>query len=65
MPRLAKGAGYRLVFTPLPPFSENAEASAMELNAAVERAIGLAADQYLWSYNRYKVPAGSRSPSSS
>ena len=61
--RLAKGAGYRLVFTPLPPFSENAEASAMELNAAVERAIGLAADQYLWSYNRYKVPAGSRTPS--
>ena len=61
--RLAKGAGYRLVFAPLPPFSENVEASAMELNAAVERAIGLAADQYLWSYNRYKVPAGSRTPS--
>lgn len=56
--RLAAGAGYRLVFAPLSPFSEDAEASARELNAAVERAIGLAADQYLWSYNRYKVPGG-------
>ncbi len=54
--RLPAGAGYRLVFAPLPPFSEDAEVSARELNAAVERAIGLAADQYLWSYNRYKVP---------
>lgn len=57
--RLPAVAGYRLVFAPLEPFSADAEASARELNAAVERAIGLAADQYLWSYNRYKVPAGS------
>ena len=56
--RLAQGAGYRLVFAPLKPFSEDAEVSALELNAAVQRAIGLAADQYLWSYNRYKVPGG-------
>ncbi len=61
--RLAEGVGYRLVFASLPPFSEDATTSALELNAAVERAIGLAADQYLWSYNRYKVPAGSRPPS--
>jgi KDO2-lipid IV(A) lauroyltransferase len=60
--RLAEGAGYRLVFTPLLPFSEDAEASARELNAAVETAIALAADQYLWSYNRYKVPAGTTAP---
>jgi Kdo2-lipid IVA lauroyltransferase/acyltransferase len=56
--RLAQGGGYRLVFAPLQPFSQDAEVSARELNAAVERAIGLAADQYLWSYNRYKVPGG-------
>ena len=62
--RLAAGAGYRLAFSPLMPFSEDAEASARELNAAVERAIGHAADQYLWSYNRYKVPAGTTAPSS-
>ena len=63
--RLPAGAGYRLVFTPLAPFSEDAEASAGELNAAVEAAISLAADQYLWSYNRYKVPAGLTSPNRS
>ena len=60
--RLPAGAGYRLVFTPLNAFSENAEASARQLNAAVEAAIALAADQYLWSYNRYKVPAQSAPP---
>jgi KDO2-lipid IV(A) lauroyltransferase len=56
--RLPHAAGYRLVFTPLAPFSEHAETAARELNAAVEAAIALAPDQYLWSYNRYKVPAG-------
>ena len=61
--RLPAGAGYRLVFSPLATFSEDASVAARELNAAVERAIGLAADQYLWSYNRYKTPAGS-APSS-
>ena len=57
--RLPAGAGYRLLFAPLMPFSEEAETSARELNAAVEAAIALAPAQYLWSYNRYKVPAGS------
>ena len=61
--RLPAGAGYRVVFAPLPPFSQDPAASTRELNAAVEQAIGLAADQYLWSYNRYKVPAGTRAPS--
>lgn len=56
--RLPDAAGYRLVFTPLPPFSEDAVASARELNAAVEKMVALAPDQYLWSYNRYKAPAG-------
>ena len=58
--RLPAGVGYRLVFSSLAAFSEDAVASARELNAAVEHAIALAADQYLWSYNRYKVPAGIR-----
>jgi Kdo2-lipid IVA lauroyltransferase/acyltransferase len=56
--RLPNAAGYRLVFLPMAPFSERAESSAHELNAAVEAAIALAPDQFLWSYNRYKVPAG-------
>ena len=62
--RLPAGTGYRLVFAPLAPFAGDAAQSARALNAAVERAIGLAADQYLWSYNRYKVPAGTPVPSS-
>jgi len=57
--RLPAGAGYRLVFSPLATFSEDPAQAARELNAAVVRAIALAADQYLWSYNRFKVPAGS------
>ena len=60
--RLPQAQGYRLVFTPLVPFSENSEAAARELNAAVEAAIALAPDQYLWSYNRYKVPGGLTDP---
>ena len=56
--RLPDAQGYRLTFTPLAPFSEAAETAARELNAAVEAAIALAPDQYLWSYNRYKVPPG-------
>ncbi len=57
--RLPEAQGYRLAFTPLQPFSTDPEAAARELNAAVEAAIALAPDQYLWSYNRYKVPPGS------
>lgn len=60
--RLPQAAGYRLVFTSLPPFSDAIDAAARELNAAVEAAIALAPDQYLWSYNRYKAPAGAGVP---
>jgi Kdo2-lipid IVA lauroyltransferase/acyltransferase len=56
--RLAEGAGYALHFTLLAPFSESPEVAARELNAAVEQAIALAPAQYLWTYNRYKVPGG-------
>jgi KDO2-lipid IV(A) lauroyltransferase len=61
--RLPNAAGYRLLFTPLAPFSDDLETSARELNAAVEAVIALAPDQFLWSYNRYKVPAGVTPPS--
>ncbi len=60
--RLPNAQGYRLTFAPLEPFSETAETAACELNAAVEAAIALAPDQYLWSYNRYKVPRGLTPP---
>jgi len=60
--RLRDAAGYRLVFTPLAPFSEDVTAAAGELNAAVEAAIALAPEQFLWSYNRYKAHAGAGAP---
>jgi KDO2-lipid IV(A) lauroyltransferase len=60
--RLPKAAGYRVVFTALPPFADDAATAAAELNAAVEAAIALAPEQFLWSYNRYKVPAGTVPP---
>lgn len=60
--RLPDGAGFRLVFTPLDAFPEHAQDAARALNLAVEASIALAPDQYLWSYNRYKVPAGAGAP---
>jgi Kdo2-lipid IVA lauroyltransferase/acyltransferase len=54
--RLAQGLGYELKFTVLEKFSDDPATSARELNAAVEAAISFAPTQYLWTYNRYKVP---------
>jgi len=56
--RLAQGKGYRLhlervIANPLDPAA---------LNRAVERVVGRCPAQYLWGYNRYKVPAGAEPP---
>ncbi|MCW5576052.1 MAG: lysophospholipid acyltransferase family protein [Burkholderiales bacterium] len=55
--RLSGGRGYRLhlqrVPAPLPPAA---------LNCAVEDVIRRCPAQYLWGYNRYKVPAGASFP---
>jgi KDO2-lipid IV(A) lauroyltransferase len=32
------------------------------LNRAVEAQVRRRPEQYLWSYNRYKVPAGAQAP---
>lgn len=61
--RLTEGRGYALRFEVLPAFSSAAEVAAAELNAAVERAIDYAPAQYLWSYNRFKIPPASNTPS--
>jgi len=58
--RLPRGAGYALHFTPL-EFTQDAPV-AMQLNAALEKTIRECPAQYLWSYNRYKVPAGAQPP---
>jgi len=54
--RLAHGAGYKLNIEPLAlDFSMSVP---RQINAALERVIAISPAQYLWSYNRYKVPAG-------
>jgi KDO2-lipid IV(A) lauroyltransferase len=56
--RLNGGRGYLLHLAPVSTdhFDETA------LNAAVERLVRRCPSQYLWSYNRYKVPAGAPEP---
>ena len=52
--RLPGGEGFRLHVDPLDgQFSTEAD-----LNAAVERAVRRRPEQYLWGYDRYKVPRG-------
>jgi len=59
--RLARGRGFRFVVEPLlaprPP-----ESPVRALNRSLEQLIRRCPEQYLWSYNRYKVPAGVRPP---
>ncbi len=56
--RLAGGKGYRLHFD---RFAGDA-IDERQLNRAVEDLIRRCPTQYLWSYNRYKVPAGAQKP---
>ena len=59
--RLRAGRGYRFTIEPLldarPP-----ESPVRALNRSLEHIIRRCPEQYLWSYNRYKVPAGVRPP---
>jgi KDO2-lipid IV(A) lauroyltransferase len=59
--RLPGGAGFDLRFAEFDG-RISGEDSARDINAAIERMVALAPDQYLWSYNRYKVPAGVEPP---
>jgi KDO2-lipid IV(A) lauroyltransferase len=55
------GKGYRLIVEPQlttrPP-----ESPVRALNRSLEQMIRRCPQQYLWAYNRYKVPAGVRPP---
>jgi KDO2-lipid IV(A) lauroyltransferase len=55
--RLPGGRGYRFIAEPLlaprPP-----ESPVRALNRSLEQLIRRHPEQYLWGYNRYKVPAG-------
>jgi KDO2-lipid IV(A) lauroyltransferase len=56
--RLPRGAGYRLHLQALPA----ADLDETALNRAIEDAVRRCPAQYLWGYNRYKVPAGAKAP---
>lgn len=56
--RLPHGAGYRLHVKSLP----DTVGDEAELNRAVEAMIRLRPEQYLWGYDRYKVPRGAPAP---
>jgi Kdo2-lipid IVA lauroyltransferase/acyltransferase len=59
--RLPRGGGYELAFEPLPE-RQPGESQARQLNRGLEAVIRRVPEQYLWSYNRYKVPAGASRP---
>jgi len=59
--RLPRAAGYRIHLRSMPD-PEPGESAARHLNRALEDLIREKPEQYLWSYNRYKVPPGVASP---
>lgn len=58
--RLPRGAGYNLRIEPLP--LDISKSVPLQINAALERVIAISPAQYLWSYNRYKIPPGVQPP---
>lgn len=55
--RLPRGAGYVIRMRPLPPALPG-ESGPRHMNRAIEYVVRMAPEQYLWGYNRYKVPEG-------
>lgn len=60
--RKGLGQGWLMQATRLSPLSEDATLGAAELNIAIENAVLVAPEQFIWSYNRYKHPAGAELP---
>ena len=61
--RLPGGAGFRVhVSGPREPVAGTPRERALAINREVEALIRSEPAQYLWGYNRYKVPAGARPP---
>ena len=60
--RKGLGQGWLMQATRLSPLSEDATLGAAELNTAIEDAVLVAPEQFIWSYNRYKHPAGAELP---
>jgi Kdo2-lipid IVA lauroyltransferase/acyltransferase len=63
--RLPDGAGYRIHLRRLQePLTGDAAHDAAVMNRGLESLIRECPTQYLWGYNRYKVPAGAEQPPS-
>ena len=60
--RKSIGRGWLMQATRLAPFNEDATIAAAELNTAIENAVLVAPEQFIWSYNRYKHPTGAELP---
>jgi len=61
--RLPRGQGWRMHHLRLPePLPQDATALATLINAHMETLIRRFPEQYLWSYNRYKIPASAPPP---
>lgn len=59
--RLERGEGYHIRLEPLPE-REPEESPTRQLNRALENLIRRKPEQYLWSYNRHRVPFGIAPP---
>lgn len=59
------GQGWLMQATRLSRLSEDATIGAAELNVAIENAVLVAPEQFIWSYNRYKHPSGAELPPNS
>ena len=61
--RLHYGAGFHIKLFPLSaPLEGDLMQRAAQLNRELEVLIRQCPGQYLWGYNRYKVPAGAEAP---
>jgi KDO2-lipid IV(A) lauroyltransferase len=58
------GKGWLMQATRLSPLSEDVNVAAAQINVAIENAVLIAPEQFIWSYNRYKHPAGAELPPS-
>ena len=59
--RLPRGEGYSIHVRPLAAAKEG-ESGTRRLNRGLEELIAECPEQYLWGYNRYKIPAGAEAP---
>jgi KDO2-lipid IV(A) lauroyltransferase len=57
--RLPRGRGYSIVLRALPAKLPG-ESATRRMNRALEALIRECPEQYLWSYNRYKIPKGAK-----